>query len=99
MKKILSTSALAIALATQAAPAFAKDPCETVLCMAGMLQGKGTVSGCSGPVSDFFSIVKTRKGKFKASATQEARRDFVNQCESNNGWGDRIANKYGKVRR
>lgn len=98
MKKIISASLVAMALATQATTAFAKDPCETVLCMAGMLQGKGIVTGCSGPVSDFFDIVKKKKGKFKPSATQDARRQFVNQCPTPGGWGDKIADKYGQLR-
>ncbi|MDA7024854.1 hypothetical protein [Pseudomonas fragi] len=55
MKKVISATLITIALAAQAAPAFAKDPCETVLCMAGMLQGQGTVDGCDGPVKDFFT--------------------------------------------
>ncbi|MQT57765.1 conjugal transfer protein [Pseudomonas sp. FSL R10-0399] len=98
MRKVISATLITIALAAQAAPAFAKDPCETVLCMAGMLQGQGTVDGCDGPVNDFFSIVKKKHGKFKPDATQDARRQFVNQCESDNGWGDKIADKYGKFR-
>ncbi|MEX5684829.1 TrbM/KikA/MpfK family conjugal transfer protein [Pseudomonas silesiensis] len=98
MKKVISASLIAIALAAQAAPAFAKDPCETVLCMAGMLQGKGTVDGCAGPVADFFDIVKKKHGKFKPDATEDARREFVNQCPTPGGWGDKIADKYGQVR-
>lgn len=97
MKKIISSSVFAIALAIQVTPAFAKDPCETVLCMAGMLQGKNIVTGCDGPVADFFDIVKKKKGKFKPDATQDARREFVNQCPTPGGWGDKIADKYGKI--
>ena len=98
MNKYITASLIALAITTQATPAIAKDPCETVLCMAGMLQGKGTVAGCDGPVKDFFDIVKKKKGKFKPDATQDARRQFVNQCPAGDGWGDKIADKYGKVR-
>ncbi|MGP5477582.1 TrbM/KikA/MpfK family conjugal transfer protein [Pseudomonas helleri] len=95
---ILFKSFLLVAfLSAQATPALAKDPCKTVLCMAGMLQGKGTVSGCSGPVSDFFNIVKKKKGKFKPDATQDARREFVNQCPAAGNWGNKIADKYGRI--
>ena len=99
MIKIITGSLMAIFLAAQAAPAFAKDPCETVLCMAGMLQGKGIVKGCDGPVSDFFSIIQKKNGKFKASRTADARRKFVNQCPTPGGWGDKITDKYGTVRK
>lgn len=98
MKKVISASLIVIALAAQAAPAFAKDPCETVLCMAGMLQGEGIVSGCDGPVADFFDIVKFKRGKFKPSATKDARSQFVSSCPTNNGWADKITDKYGTVR-
>lgn len=97
MRKIISSSLVAIVLATQATSVFAKDPCETVLCMAGMLQGKGIVTGCDGPVADFFDIKKKKKGKFKPQPTQDARRQFVNQCPTPGGWGDKIADKYGKL--
>lgn len=98
MKKIFNATVIVIALVTQASPVFAKNPCETVLCMAGMLQGKGTVDGCENAVSDFFDIVVKKNGEFKPDATQDARREFVNQCTTNNGWGDKIADKYGTTR-
>lgn len=98
MKKIISASLVVLAMATQATPALAKDPCKTVLCMAGMLQGKGVVTGCDSAVKDFFDIVKKKKGKFKPDATQDARRQFLNQCPTPGSWGDKIADKYGKLR-
>lgn len=98
MRKIFSASLIAIALAAQTTPVFAKDPCETVLCMAGVLQGKGTVAGCDGPVADFYDIEVKKHGKFKPGATEDARRQFVNQCPTPGNWGDKIADKYGKVR-
>jgi hypothetical protein len=98
MKLTIYAPLIAIALVTQATSAFAKDPCETVLCMAGMLQGKGVVDGCEGPVADFFSIVVKHHGDFKPDATQDARREFVNDCPTPGNWGDQIADKYGKLR-
>lgn len=49
-----------------------RDPCKTMMCMAGKagLQGGSLAdSDCSGAVSDFFSIVVKKKGKFKPEAT------------------------------
>ncbi|MGC6373694.1 TrbM/KikA/MpfK family conjugal transfer protein [Pseudomonas sp. S2.OTC.A_B10] len=97
MRKIINASLIAVVLTTQATSAFAKDPCETVLCMAGMLQGKGVVTGCDGPVSDFFDIVKTKHGEFRPDETQNARREFVNSCPTPDNWGDKIADKFGKL--
>lgn len=98
MNNIIRMSVVAVALVALAPSAYAKDPCETVLCMAGMLQGEGVVTGCDGPVADFFNIVKKKKGKFRPGATQDARRDFVNQCPTPGNWGDKIADKYGRLR-
>lgn len=98
MKKIISASVVAFVVATQATWVFAKDPCETVLCMAGMLNGQVKAEGCDGPVADFFSIVKKKHGEFKPDATQDARREFVNQCPTPEGWGDKIADKYGRLK-
>ncbi|EFI8498275.1 hypothetical protein A9817_004281 [Escherichia coli] len=79
---------------------YAKDPCETVLCMAGMLKGKGIVEGCDGPVADFFDIVKKKKhGKIDLNGTFNARKKFVNSCPQHNGWGNDISNKYGRILR
>ncbi|MBD8829019.1 TrbM/KikA/MpfK family conjugal transfer protein [Pseudomonas sp. CFBP 13602] len=98
MTKLFSGCVFAFLLTAHASSAFAKDPCETVLCMAGMLQGKGVVTGCDGPVADFFDIVKKKHGSFRPDATQNARRQFVNQCPTPGGWGDKIADKYGRIR-
>ncbi|MCK9709889.1 TrbM/KikA/MpfK family conjugal transfer protein [Pseudomonas syringae] len=98
MKKILIAVTVTALLSMQSMIAQA-GPCETVLCMAGMLQGKGTVENCDGPVGDFFSIVVKKNGSFKPDATQAARREFVNQCPSAGDWGDKVADAYGTVRK
>ncbi|PHX40069.1 hypothetical protein AO263_32310 [Pseudomonas sp. NZIPFR-PS5] len=98
MKNLISALLIALGLAAPVPPAFAKDPCATVLCMAGMLQGKGAVTGCDGPIADFFDIVKKKHGDFEPDATQDARREFTNSCPDTDGWGDKIADKYGKLR-
>jgi len=95
MKKLLTLLALLFLTTT---PAHAKDPCSSVLCMAGMLQGSGVVSGCSKPVKDYFSIIKFKKhGGISFGKTFKARGKFLNKCSSNNGWGDKINKKYGRV--
>ncbi|WP_426811723.1 TrbM/KikA/MpfK family conjugal transfer protein (plasmid) [Pseudomonas sp. WOUb67] len=96
MKKVIS--ALFVTFALLSTSAHAKDPCETVLCMAGMLQGKGIVEGCDGAVSDFFSIIKRKKkNRIDINGTFNARKQFVNSCPQNSGWGNKISNKYGRI--
>lgn len=94
MKKLISATLLSLAVISSA---HAKDPCETLLCMAGKLQGKGVVDGCDGPVADFFDIVKKKHGKFRPDETQDARREFVNECPTPGNWGDKVADKYGRI--
>lgn len=51
-------------------------------------------------VNDYFSIVKFKKGKFKKSATKEARGAFLQQCTSEDeGWINKINSAYGTVRK
>ncbi|ELU5419216.1 conjugal transfer protein [Salmonella enterica] len=83
-----------------AMPAQAKDPCKAVLCLAGMLTGNDSGSECKSAVNDYFSIVKFKKGKFKKSATKEARGAFLQQCTSEDeGWINKINSAYGTVRK
>ncbi|MCZ2719984.1 TrbM/KikA/MpfK family conjugal transfer protein [Erwinia amylovora] len=89
-----------VATLTAAIPVQAKDPCATVLCMAGMLTGNSGGSECSSAVSDYFSIVKFKKGKFKKSATKQARKEFLQQCtKEDEGWINQINSAYGTVRK
>lgn len=56
-------------------------PCETLLCMAGKLQGQSGGAECSAPVSDYFSILRFgRRGRFDPGATAAARLGFLNSC-------------------
>lgn len=95
--KTLPKALLALAF-TVALPAHAKDPCATVLCMWGKLQGAGVVDNCSGPVADYFDIVKKKKGKIKLSQTADARQSFLNSCPTaDNKATKKINAKFGKV--
>lgn len=95
--KVLPAAVLAASFAV-ALPAQAKDPCATVLCMWGKLKGAGVVDNCSGPVNDYFSIVKKKKGKIKLSQTSDARQSFLDKCEAADPQKTKsINNKFGKV--
>lgn len=97
MKKI--TMAFVLAVGTSlATPAFAGDACETVLCMFGKLKGADSSSECSGPIADYFNIVKKKKGKIKLTQTSDARMAFLNQCSTADGGAKKSINKkFGKV--
>lgn len=79
------------------APTQAKDSCSTVLCMAGMLQGSGVVSGCKGFVQDYFDIILFNShGGISLNKTFMARGKFLGKCTSAGNWPDVINNKYGR---
>ncbi|MBV4489059.1 TrbM/KikA/MpfK family conjugal transfer protein [Pseudomonas oryzicola] len=95
--KLLSATLLTATFAI-ALPAEARDPCATVLCMWGKLKGAGVVENCDGPVADYFSIVKKRKGKIKLSQTANARQSFLDSCPKADPSATKsINNKFGKV--
>ncbi len=90
---------LFIALGANVTTAYA-DSCQTLLCMAGMLEGQSGGSDCSGPIGDYFSILKFGKhGKFSPSKTAGARLSFLNQCPATDvgNWPSEINAVYGTV--
>jgi hypothetical protein len=73
------------------------DSCSSLVCMMGMVQG-GNGGGCDGPIKDFMSIIETHHGHFDASATPDARREFLNQCpgsSQNTSQVDSIISQFG----
>ena len=95
--KVITSIFLGALLATSV-PAHAKDPCKTVLCMWGKFSGAGTVANCGGAVSDYFSIIKKKRGKIRWDATSDARQGFLDSCPAaDNGKTKQINNKFGKV--
>ena len=95
MKKVLAIFMLMFLFV---APAKAKDSCSTVLCMAGMLQGSGVVSGCKSFVQDYFDIIKFNKhGGISLNKTSQARGQFLGQCKSAGNWPQMINKQYGKM--
>jgi len=72
--------ALAFAATITGTPAFAKDPCPSLVCMAGKLQGSSGGDTCAGPISDYFSIISYHNGHIDLSATPKDRLDYLKQC-------------------
>ena len=78
-------------------PAYASDPCAPLLCMAGKLDGQSGGGACSGPIADYFNIIKYGKHwRFSPSSTAAARLNFLNSCGSGVGnWPTQINAVYG----
>ena len=81
------------------APAFAKDPCKTALCMWGLFNGSDR-DGCDQAIADHFDIlVFKKKKKIDWDATAKERLGFTNSCPgSDQGINKKINDKYGKSR-
>jgi hypothetical protein len=85
MKLFIAVNISAIAALSISSIAFAKDPCQSLICMAGKVQGGvvgngGSQGGCSRGIGDFLSIIKTHNGHMDLTATPNARRDYLNSC-------------------
>lgn len=79
--------------------ANASNPCETLLCMAGKLEGQSGGGACSGPIADYFNIIKYGKHwRFSPSSTAAARLNFLNGCGGDVGnWPSQINAVYGTL--
>ncbi|MBZ5763329.1 conjugal transfer protein [Rhizobium sp. VS19-DR104.2] len=102
MKHALLFSVLVLAGGSIATTAQAKDPCQTLICMAGMAASGSTSGGCDNAVSDFFSINVFKHGNFRKSATSDARKEFLNQCpgaDNNQSQVSSIISAFGTMRR
>ena len=92
-------SAAVVLLICSSVPAvFAADACSVELCMAGMVLTGAEPSQCSGPIKDFFAIVKFKNGAPSPSRTFNARQSLLNSCPSGNAQqkSDILA-KFGSV--
>lgn len=98
VRQCVTAALLSVAVFTTA-PAFAKDPCKTVLCMFGKLTGNSGGSECSSAEKDYFNIQVKKKGKIRWDRTSAARGEFLNSCPAaDQGINNKINEKFGKVR-
>lgn len=81
-----------------ATPAFAKDPCKTVLCMYGRFTGNSGGSECNTAEQDYFNILIKKHGDVRWGKTSTARGQFLNSCPgADGGINKKINDKFGKV--
>jgi hypothetical protein len=87
-----------LAACSAAAGAFAADACSVELCMAGMVLTGNQPDKCSGPIKDFFAIIKFKNGSPSPSRTLKARQSLLNNCPSGNTKEkSAILEKFGSV--
>ena len=93
MQKLFTILAIMFLTTTSA---LAKNPCASLLCMAGLFQGAGVSNECEPPVHDYFSIIKFNKhGGISTSKTKKARGNYLKKCPGGAGWDKKINDKYG----
>jgi len=63
--------------------AASASPCGVELCLSDFNAAKN-ISECKPEMDQFFAIIKRKRGKFSASRTLKARRDFLYSCPSGN---------------
>ncbi|WP_150778008.1 hypothetical protein [Pandoraea sputorum] len=101
--KSAAPAVIAIAIFASASAGCAKDPCQSLLCMTGKVQGgvigNGSIKdGCAQGIADFASIIKMRDGRMDRAATADARRAYLNSCgdaASNAAAIDEIISRFG----
>ncbi|MEZ2726767.1 TrbM/KikA/MpfK family conjugal transfer protein [Pseudomonas putida] len=71
------------------------DACGATLCLLGTTRD----GDCNKYVTKYFSIIRTKHGKFSPSRTAEARGDFVAQCVEDQSSAKSANDKWGSVQR
>lgn len=73
MKKICKSLIVIFTVSWLTAPAYASDPCASVLCLYGKAVGQGGGSECRSAEKDFFNILNTDVINTWESATTKQR--------------------------
>jgi len=96
MNKFIATLTIT-ALALIGTSAALASPCGAELCLSAFKAAKMAV-GCKSEMDDFFSIKRTKHGKFSPSRTYQARRDYLYKCDSGNtAQKEHIMSKFGHI--
>lgn len=75
------------------------DACGMVMCLGGRILGGDGGSECSSYEKKYFSIIKTKKGKFSPSRTAKERDKELKKCAGgDSGIISKIGDKFGGVR-
>lgn len=84
---LLATVVIGATASLTATPIYAQSTCPSFLCMAGKVQGKENVPGCTAPVQAFFSptlYIYDHEG-IDWPATALNRQQWLSQCPGSQG--------------
>jgi len=96
MNKLIATLTITALAAIGSSVALA-SPCGAELCLSDFNAAKMAVA-CKSEMDGFFSIRRTKHGKFSPSRTYQARRDYLYKCDSDNtAQKEDIMQKFGHV--
>ncbi|KXU36991.1 hypothetical protein AXE65_04220 [Ventosimonas gracilis] len=88
---------LILAILTAISTSAAASPCGAELCLSDFNAAK-MAAACKPEMDDFFSIKRTKHGKFSPSRTYQARRNWLYQCDSGNtAQKEDIMSKFGHI--
>jgi len=91
---VIGTVALLASVGTSVTLA---SPCGAELCLSDFNAAK-MAAACKTEMDDFFSIKRTKHGKFSPSRTYQARRDWLYKCDSGNAaQKEDIMSKFGYI--
>ncbi|MDR5781243.1 TrbM/KikA/MpfK family conjugal transfer protein [Caballeronia sp. LZ065] len=99
MKKALSV-VLTVLLGVSVTELASASSCDSLMCMAGKVQGQSGGGGCDQPIKDFFSIKRYHHGHLDLGPTSDARRQFLDQCpgsQQNASSIDGIISQFGTI--
>lgn len=74
-----------------------KAACEAEACLYSQMKGQPDIKECKNALKSFFKIEVKKKGKFNPAKTEEARKEFLDNCPSGNiAEKDPIIKKFGR---
>jgi len=96
MNKLIATLIIT-SFAAIGSNATLASPCGAELCLSDFNAAK-MAGACKSEMDDFFSIRRTKHGKFSPSRTYQARRNYLYKCDSGNAaQKEAIMSKFGHV--
>lgn len=84
MKKLFASALVGMSISLSSFSAHASDPCETVLCMFGLVEGQDSQK-CQNDIDSYFGIVEWHHGHPDIGATAQSRLSFTQQCKTASG--------------
>lgn len=95
------SSLLALLLSLAMTASASASSCDTVVCMAGKVQGQSGGNDCDQAIKDFFAIKRYHHGHLDLGPTSDARRQFLDQCpdsqKQNSSSIDEIISRFGTM--